>query len=268
VETAWDWGATVGLSIAESDELGLAWVIREAELNLHRPLYPNDTFDLTIWLIDWRRVRGTRCFELRLKDGGELVAQGRQEVVSIDNKTLRPVATPEYIIDKLRMENPRVFEHRKFPKFHTRPEAAFATQRIVEWRDLDTLEHVNNANYASYAEDAAVRALASVGWSPAHFKTNGFMVLNKRFQVQYQSPAAWEESLDVFTYLTELKPSGGVWYVEIERTLDREPIVQCLLEWSLADRMSGEEQILPESLVQVLKGRAAVAEIHADRECG
>lgn len=62
VETAWDWGATIGLNIAESDELGLAWVIREAEINFYRPLGSNDIFDLTIWLVDWRRVRGIRCF--------------------------------------------------------------------------------------------------------------------------------------------------------------------------------------------------------------
>jgi len=263
IETAWDWGATVGLSIAESEVLGLAWVIRESEINLYRPLCPNDIFELTIWLVDWRRVRGTRCFELLLKDGGELVAKGVQEIVSLDLKTLRPVATPVHIIDNLRIENPRVIQHQKFPKFQTQPEAAFVIQRTVEWQDLDSLEHVNNANYVAFAEEATVQALAELGWSPSHFKTQGFVVVNQRVHIQYQSPASWGETLEVVTYLVELKPIGATWYIEIERTSDREPIVQCIIEWSLANRISGEEQILPESLFRVLKKKVAIAKNNA-----
>jgi YbgC/YbaW family acyl-CoA thioester hydrolase len=260
IETAWDWGATVGLSIAESKELGLAWVIRESELNLYRPLHPNDIFELTIWLLDWRRVHGTRCFELILKDSGELVAQGIQEVVSLDLKTMRPVATPDHIIDQLSMENPRVIPHQKFPKFQAQRVAAFVRQRTVDWRDLDSQEHFNNANYVAFAQDAAIQALAELGSSPSHFKTQGLVVLNKRVHILYQSPASWGETLNVITFLVELKPCGGKWYVEIERAADREPIARCVIEWSLANRVSGEEQILPKSLFLGLKKRVAIAE--------
>jgi acyl-CoA thioesterase FadM len=102
IETAWDWGATIGLSIAETEELGYAWVIRETEINLFRPLYANDIFNVTIWLADWRRVHGTRCFEILLKDGGDIVAQGVQEVVALDSQNLRPVAMPEHIIKRVK----------------------------------------------------------------------------------------------------------------------------------------------------------------------
>ena len=260
IETAWDWGATVGLSIAESEELGLAWVLRETEINLYRPLRPNDIFELTIWLIEWRRVHGTRCFELILKDSGELVAQGVQEVVSLDLKTMRPVATPDHIIDQLRMENPRVIPHQKFPKFQAQREAAFVMQRTVDWRDLDSQEHFNNANYIAFAQDAAVQALAELGSSPSHFKNQGLFVVNKRVHILYQSPAVWGETLEVFTYLVELNSTGGIWDVEIERAADREPIARCVIEWSLANRMRGEEQILLESLFLGLKRRVAIAE--------
>jgi len=260
IETAWDWGATIGISFTESEERGLAWIIREAEINLYRPLYTHDIFELTIWLVDWRRVHGRRCFELKLKDSGELIAQGTQEVVSLDLKSMRPVATPDYIIESLRLENPRVFSHQKFPKFQLRPDSAFLIQRNVEWRDLDSQEHVNNANYVAFAEDAAVGALAALGWSPAHFKNQSLVLANKRVQIQYQSSASWGERLDVVTHLVELKPTGGVWYIQIERASDREPVARCLIEWSLANRMSGKEQILPESLFRVLKEKLAIAE--------
>ena len=250
----------MGLSIAESEELGLAWIIREAEINLYRSLHPHDIFDLTVWLVDWHRVHGRRCFELNLKDSGELVADGVQEVVSLDLKSMRPVATPDYIIESIRIENPRVIPHQKFPKFQLRPESAFAIQRNVEWRDLDSQEHVNNAHYVAFAEEAAVKALAALGWSPAHFKNQSLVLADKRVHIQYQSSAAWGERLDVVTHLVELKPAGGIWYTQIERASDREPVARCLIEWSLANRTSAEEQTLPDNLSKILKDKIAIAE--------
>ncbi len=55
VETAWEWGAAIGLGIDESEKLGIGWLVRATELTLHRPLRPDDVFELTIWLADWRR---------------------------------------------------------------------------------------------------------------------------------------------------------------------------------------------------------------------
>ena len=260
IETAWDWGAAIGLGIAENEALGLAWVIRETEIHLRTPLHPHDVFDLTIWLIDWRRVRGTRCFELALRDGGGIVAQGTQEVVVLDSTTLRPVAPPSDILDGLKIENPRLIPHQKIPRLQAQPAAAFVTRRVVELRDLDPQEHVNNANYASFAEDAAAQALALAGWSPAHFKDQGLLVETRRVHIQYQSPASWGETLEVAAHLLELGPAGGVWYIDIRRASDREPIAQCVLDWALADRASREERNLPESLADALKHRLVVPE--------
>ena len=125
---------------------------------------------------------------------------------------------------------------------------------------MDLLEHVNNATYADFAVDAATQALAALGWSPSQFKTEGFSVVNRRFQIQYQSPALWGDTLKVAAYLVELKPTGGTWYIEVERVSDSKSIVKCVIEWSSADRVSGEEQTLPESLFRVLKKTVIFAE--------
>ena len=256
-ETAWDWGTTNGLGMSESEALGIAWIIRETELNIYRPLTANEIFDFSVWLLDWRRVRGTRCFELRLKDGDDIVAQGIQQVATLDSNTFRPVRFPKHILDNFLIENPRVIEQRKFPKIQPQPAAAFVQKRDVEWRDLDSLEHVNNATYAAFAENAAAQALAALGWSPSQFKSHDLTIENRRFHVQYQSPALWGDKLNVASYLAELKPTGGVWYIEIERSSDSESILKCVLEWSLANRANGAEHTLPESLFDALEKTVA-----------
>ena len=80
VETAWDWGAAGGISLEESHALGIVWVMRQTQFEFFSPLRFNDCFDFTIWMLQWRRVRGTRAFELRLQDGGQVVAQGAQQM--------------------------------------------------------------------------------------------------------------------------------------------------------------------------------------------
>jgi acyl-CoA thioesterase FadM len=82
-------------------------------------------------------------------------------------------------------------------------------------------------------------------------------IVNKRVQIQYQSPASWGETLDVATYLLELKPTGGAWIIDIERIPNHESVAQCILEWSLTNRLSGEEQLLPESLFSALTTKVA-----------
>ena len=255
IETAWDWSTANGLSIIESEKLGLVWVIRETEINILRPLYPNERFDFTIWLYKWRRVRGTRFFELRLRDTEEIVAQGAQQIVALDSKTMRPASPPQHLMENFLIENPRAFQQGEIPKVNTPKEGAFISQRDVEWRDLDTLDHVNNAVYAEYAEDSIALALEALGWSPANFKSEDLIMVHDRVHMKYLSSAVWGDKLDVVTSLVELDIMGGAWYIEIKRVSDGAPLIVCLIEWSLINQTSGEKQNLPERLFQTLKER-------------
>jgi acyl-CoA thioester hydrolase len=259
VETAWDWGEAVGLGMADSDELGLAWVIRESELNIHRPLRAHDEFDLTLWLAEWRRVRGRRCFELVLRDGGEKVADGVQEVVTLDSKTLRPAAAPPHLIDRLKIENPRLIPHEELPKPPESDAHAFVFKRQVDWRDLDPQEIVYNAHYADFAENASLQALDALGWPPSRFKAEGLAVRTRRLHLAYQAPAAWGELLDVRLTPLGVTSEGAGWSVHMQRASDREAIARCALRWSLVDRTSGEARGLPDSLSTALKERASPA---------
>ena len=260
VETAFDWwGASVKLGADDIEALGLFWVVRETELNFVQPLRYNDVFEFTIWLVKWHRVRGTRAFELKLEDSGEVVAQGVQQVACLDRQSMRPSSPPEHFNELFRMDNPRVIPHQRFPKVPPPPEAAFVMQRQVEWQDLDMLDMVNNVVYVDYAEEVAARALAAVEWSPAYLKTQGFAIANRRIHIQYQSPAVWGDKLNVVTYLLGLENTGGVRYVAIQRATDGTRIIECIMDWNLVDRVSGKVQPLPESLSIALKDKVAVA---------
>jgi YbgC/YbaW family acyl-CoA thioester hydrolase len=246
IETAWDWGTAIGWGEKYSQNTDVFWVIRETEIRFQRPLRHNDVFDFTIWMVNWQRVRGTRCFELKLKESGEVIAQGTQQVVYMDTKTGRPISLSEEEIVKFRHENPRVFPFERFPKVAAL-ENPFVTQRQVEWMDLDIYEHVNNVIYVNYAEEAAAQDFAARGWSPARLTEAGLGVVTKRLHIQYLSIASWGETLNVAIHPVSINDTGGSRYIKMTRT-DGSPVAECIVDWELVDRKGGEARSLPDEL--------------------
>ncbi len=246
VETAWDWGVAVGWDANYSQNPDIFWLIREVEIHFLRPLRHNDEFGLTIWLVNWQRVRGTRCFELKLKESGEVIAQGTQQVVCVDAKSGRPMNPPEDINEKLRLDNPRVFPFERFPKIAA-VENPFVTQRQVEWMDLDVYDHVNNVIYVNYAEEAAAQDFSARGWSPARLTEAGLGVVTRRVQIQYGSIAAWGETLTISTHPLTVNDTGGSRFIGITRA-DGSSVAECIMDWELVDRNGGEARSLPAEL--------------------
>ena len=246
IETAWDWGIAVGWDANYSQNPGVFWVIRETEIRFMRPLRHNDVFDLTIWMVNWQRVRGTRAFELKLKESNDVIAQGTQQVVYMNAKTGRPMNLSEEEVEKFRLENPRAFPFERFPKIAA-AENPQITQRQVESMDLDVYDHVNNVIYVNYAEEAAIQDFASRGWSPAKLTEANLAIAIGRVHIQYGSLAIWGETLNISTHMLEVNNTGGSRYVGMTHA-DGSPVAECILDWELVDRKSGEARPLPAEL--------------------
>ena len=246
IETAWDWGTAIGWGEKYSQNPDVFWVIRETEIHFLHPLRHNDEFGLTIWMVNWQRVRGTRCFELTRKDSGEAIAQGTQHIVYMDMKTGRPTNLPEEEVERFRLENPRMFPFERFPKVAA-AENPFVTRRQVEWMDLDVYDHVNNVIYVNYAEEAAAQDFSSRGWTPVRLTEANLVVVTRRVHIQYLSIAEWGDTLNISTHMLELKDTGGSRYVRMTHA-DGPPVAECIMDWELVDRKSGEARHLPDEL--------------------
>ncbi|MBI5951054.1 MAG: thioesterase family protein [Chloroflexi bacterium] len=247
IETAWDWGTAIGWDANYSQNPDVLWLIRETEIRFLRPLRHNDVFDFTIWMVNWQKVRGTRCFELTRNDNGEVIAQGTQHIVYVDAKTGRPTSLPEGEAEKFRLENPRVFPFERFPKIPP-VESPFIMQRPVEWMDLDSYEHVNNVIYVNYAEEAAAQDFSARGWSPAKLAEAGLAIASRRVQIQYLSLAIWGEKLTISTHPLQVNGTGGSRYVGMSHA-DGSLAAECIIDWELVDRKSGEARPLPAELL-------------------
>jgi acyl-CoA thioesterase FadM len=248
VDTAYDWGERLGLGYTASDELGLYWVIRENEIHLFEPLRFMEEFDFTIWMLEWKRVRGTRAYKMIRKGDGALIAHGVQKVVCLDVNTQRLVTPPEELLVNFRLDDPPLIPSHPFPRISTTPERALTFQRKVAWGDLDTLDMVNNAVYISYAEEAVMQSLAAYGWSPPESKLRGMKIIITRVHIQHKLPAVWGDTLDMTIFPIEQNDTGGSFFVSMTRDSDGAAIASCILDWGLADVDSMEARVLPDSL--------------------
>jgi acyl-CoA thioesterase FadM len=253
IDTAYDWGETLGLGDRISEELGLYWVIRETEIQFFGSLHFMEEFDFTIWMLVWKRVRGTRAFVVKDKDRGVTIAQGVQQIACMDSKTRRLVSPPEDLINNFRLDAPLDMPSQRFPKIPLSPETSFTLQQKVAWQDLDILDMVNNAVYIAYAEEAVTQLFARFGWSPNELKARGLARLVRRLHIQYQMPAMWGDMLNITMFSLKQDITGGSLCASMTRALDGVSIASCILDWGLIDRGSGEMHPLPEPLVNALK---------------
>jgi YbgC/YbaW family acyl-CoA thioester hydrolase len=246
LETAWDWGIAIGWDADYSQNPDVLWLIRETEIRFLQPLRHNDAFDFTIWMVNWQRVRGTRCFELKSKETGVVIAQGTQQVVYVDARTGRPINLPEDEIVKFRLEDPRVFPFERFPRIMP-VEDSFNMQRQVELMDLDSYDHVNNVTYVNYAEEAAAQDFSARGWPPAKLAEAGLRIAMRRLHIQYLSLAIWGETLNLSTHHLRTNKTGGSRYVGMTHA-DGSSVAECIMDWELVDRKNGEARRLPEGM--------------------
>ena len=253
IDAAYDWGEILGLGDKVSEELGLYWVIRETEIQFFEPLHFMEEFDFTIWMLDWKRVRGTRAFVVKRKNQGVTIAQGVQQIACMDRKTQRPVSPPVDLIENFRLDVPLELPSQHFPKISILPEKSLTLQLKVAWQDLDILDIVNNANYIAYAEEAVTRSFATFGWSPLELKIHGLARVIRRLHIQYQMPAMWGDTVNLTIFSLKLDNIGGSLCVAMTRDSDGAAIASCILDWGLIDRDSGDVHPLPESLVNALK---------------
>jgi acyl-CoA thioester hydrolase len=84
------------------------------------------------------------------------------------------------------------------------PAPLFVAPIGVRWRDLDAFNHVNNANYLTYLEEARLQWLQHVpGWFDEHS-----MPVLAASEVNYRRPIEWPAQLNVELFCERLGNSS------------------------------------------------------------
>ena len=245
-EAAFDASAALGYDTARYREMGHHWLIRETDITYLRPLVYGDTVIVKTWVGDFRRVRSRRMYELRLASTGDAVAEASTEWVYLNTETLRPATVPPEMVAAFWHPDTTAGERREpFPEAPPPPPGLFRMRRQVEWRDLDQVRHVNNANYLAYIEECNVSATDAFGWPIDRIMEQGVGIVARRYRIEYREPALLHDELEVTSFLSDVKRSTAVRHNEVRRVRDGALLARAYSLWVFVDLNTGRPMRIP-----------------------
>ena len=261
-ETAMAHSVELGYTADRWLKKGIAWVIRETEIEYINPLKYGDTVEISMRMGDLRRASATRFFELHRVGADELVARARSEWVAIDIDTMRPMPISEDVVADFFTEpaadkpSPR----KRFPKGPSPPTQMFRSFRTVEWRDLDLQRHVNNATYLSYMESASLEATEKVGLTFQSLFERNIGAFSQWSHVLYQGQAAVSDELEITTYVSEVRKASYLAHYAINRLGDGAVLTRGHTRWIWVDLATQRPRAIPSVLRSGLEAYTADAE--------
>jgi acyl-CoA thioester hydrolase len=234
-EAAFDASAAAGYGPARYAELNRIWMPHQTDIEYLRPLKYGENVEVTTWVLDFRRVRSRRVYELRKAGTDEMVAQAFTDWAFLNATTRRPTAIPPELIGAFLPEGapPDASPREPFPSAPPPPPGVYTMRRKVEWRDIDPAGHVNNANYIVFIGECAMEAAAHYGWPIQRAWTEGFGILARRHQIEYRLQAYYGEELEIAAWLSNVKRVQATRHFTITRVSDGELVarVRSLYVW-------------------------------------
>jgi acyl-ACP thioesterase len=188
-DIAWRHSEQLGFDRAWYRDRGLGWVVRGVELEIAAPIPLGTTLRLTTAVVGHRRIWARRLGECRFADG-RLAARITTDWVLLDERG-RIVRIPDDF--GVAFANPEVkSEILRVPAEKGEPAAGH--RLTVRPSDLDPIDHVNNAVYVDWLEEA----IEAAGWSggpsaapAASGSTPGTL------RIEYLASAARGESIEI-----------------------------------------------------------------------
>ncbi|MBU6281957.1 hypothetical protein KGQ64_06915 [bacterium] len=160
----------VGLDPAWYASARRMWIVRRTRIERFRPVGGGDLLECRTRVLDWRRARSLRTYEVRLvepgrgtrtsglpaaADGGPpIVATAVTDWVFCDVDRARPVSIPEEVRRAFSPDGAAEGQPR-LDAPEPPGEAALRTRFLVRPSHVDHMGHANNAVWADFLEDAA-----------------------------------------------------------------------------------------------------------------
>lgn len=196
-DVAWRHSEQLGFDRAWYQARGLGWVVRAVELEVHEPIPIGHTLRVSTAVVGHRRIWARRLGECRLADGRPaatvttdwVLLDARNRVVRIPADFGVAFTNPEVKSEILRVEA-------------LDGEATAELELGVRPSDLDPLDHVNNAVYVDWLEEA----LEAVGWRAAT------EVVPRTYRLEYLASAARGDRVRVV-----LRGDAFAWRASIRR---------------------------------------------------
>jgi len=250
-QAAIDASTDVGFDAAWYAQAGAHWLVRRTTFSVLHPARTDDALTVATWVEDFRRVRSHRCYEVRRADG-VLCAAARTDWVYVDATSGRPRRVPQEMERAFGLgpDTPRA--ERPDWTAPAPPPAPARHARRVEYADLDALGHVNNATYLDVLGEAALAALADVGWPVDRLAAAGAVPWLGEADLEYLDAAKHRDLLEATTWFGANRDALTVHQL-LTRTDDARPVVRSNSHWRWSHPQTHEPTAPPTALTPALQ---------------
>ena len=127
-----------------------------------------------------------------------------------------------------------------------------ATFRLkVRHYEVDQYGHVNHAQYVHYLETARIEALDALGLGLGKMRRQGYLIVAADLSVKYLAPARSGDTLEIVTFLREIRGARSIWIQEIREAESQRPLVTAVVTGAFAFE-DGRPARAPESFREKL----------------
>lgn len=257
-ETAIEASADAGYDSARYVEIGAGWVIRRSRIDYLHPARYGDEIDATTYVVNFRRARSQRNYDIRRAGDGLLIARAATDWVFVDRRTGLPRRIPDdmpglFLPDGPNPDAELIFDTPTPPD--SPPADAYSTTRRVHFYEMDEYQHVNNAAYLNYLEQATIDADASLGYDIKDLNALGGHFLVGQHDIEYLRPARYGDTLTIDTWVGEVTRDTVTRHYAM-RLHGGEPAIRAQTRWAWIDLASGKPADIPASLREALTGHA------------
>ncbi|MCJ7512412.1 MAG: acyl-CoA thioesterase, partial [Anaerolineales bacterium] len=127
----------------------------------------------------------------------------------------------------------------------------------VEWGDLDSAGHVNNAVYLNLLEESGICAGQAAGWGMERLAEHGLAVVARSHRVQYLRPALHGDDMEIETWLSELRRVSAQRHYVVRRLSDGSVLARAETRVAILRREDMTPAAMPEAMRQAFAPQTA-----------
>jgi acyl-CoA thioester hydrolase len=114
---------------------------------------------------------------------------------------------------------------------------------------MDALGHVNNAVYQHYLEQAAIEHSEHLGFNHQKYQELGGVFVMRRVELDYLRPAIAGDTLEVTTWLQQLRGPRAIRRYEIRKQGEEQLLVTAEALWVWVDIQAMRPRAIPRQLL-------------------
>lgn len=211
--------AKVGYDVTLYSTYNGVWLIHDLTLERARPIHFDDELTITTWVSDYQRVRSHREYVARNTRTNEIVARGRAYWVYLNQATLMPMRITGEIIAQFAPNGVPAVSRAK-PRAYPPPPIDipefFVTRRVQRY-EADGMQHVNNAVYIDWLEEALADAVANHPSTALRSVQDASRLCVYRHDIEYARSAMPGDEVTISVRLVGVGKTASAWKLEIKR---------------------------------------------------